>query len=57
MVNGKIEKALPKLTPPPLPITIMYPHRRQLAPRVRVFIDWVVERLAEIAGTPRPTSN
>jgi DNA-binding transcriptional LysR family regulator len=24
----------------------MYPHQRQLAPRVRVFIDWVVERLA-----------
>jgi DNA-binding transcriptional LysR family regulator len=33
------------------PISVMYPHHRQLSPRVRVFIDWVVERLASAGGS------
>ncbi|HEY4370462.1 MAG TPA: LysR family transcriptional regulator, partial [Burkholderiales bacterium] len=33
----------------PMPVSVLYPASRQLAPRVRVFIDWVVERMQ--AGT------
>jgi LysR family transcriptional regulator, regulator for bpeEF and oprC len=44
--SGKLVEVLPKSPPPSMPISVMYPHRRQLSPRVRVFIDWVVERLA-----------
>jgi hypothetical protein len=44
--SGKLVEALPKSPPPSMPISVMYPHHRQLSPRVRVFIDWVVERLA-----------
>ncbi|MBL8951496.1 MAG: LysR family transcriptional regulator [Myxococcaceae bacterium] len=29
----------------PMPVSILYPHRRQLSRRVRVFIDWLVEQL------------
>jgi DNA-binding transcriptional LysR family regulator len=29
-----------------MPVSVMYPHHRQLSPRVRVFVDWVVQRLA-----------
>jgi len=24
-----------------LPISVLYPHQRQLSPRVRVFVDWL----------------
>jgi LysR family transcriptional regulator for bpeEF and oprC len=46
--SGKLVEVLPKSPPPPLPISVMYPHQRQLSPRVRVFIDWVVDRLAGV---------
>jgi LysR family transcriptional regulator, regulator for bpeEF and oprC len=42
---GTLVEVLPKHPPPPMPISVLYPHHRQLSPRVRVFIDWVVERL------------
>jgi DNA-binding transcriptional LysR family regulator len=45
LAAGKLVEVFPRLAPPPFPISIMYPHHRQLTPRVRVFIDWVVERL------------
>jgi DNA-binding transcriptional LysR family regulator len=43
---GTLVEVLTKMPPPPMPISVLYPHHRQLSPRVRVFIDWVVERLA-----------
>jgi DNA-binding transcriptional LysR family regulator len=46
--TGALVEVLPKLAPPPFPISVMYPHHRQLTPRVRVFIDWVVERLSPL---------
>jgi DNA-binding transcriptional LysR family regulator len=30
-------------SPSPTPISVLYPRNRQLSPRVRVFIDWLVE--------------
>jgi len=49
LASGELVEALPKFPPPPMPIAVMYPHHRQLAPRVRVFIDWVAERLQRLA--------
>jgi DNA-binding transcriptional LysR family regulator len=43
--TGELVEVLARFPPPPMPIAVMYPHHRQLAPRVRVFIDWVAERL------------
>jgi LysR family transcriptional regulator for bpeEF and oprC len=45
---GKLVEVLPKTPPPSMQISVMYPHHRQLSPRVRVFVDWVMERLAVI---------
>ncbi|GAA4356483.1 LysR family transcriptional regulator [Variovorax defluvii] len=45
LANGELLEALPKSPPPPMPVAVMYPPQRQLAPRVRVFVDWVVEKL------------
>ena len=38
---------------PPAPVSILYPRSRQLSPRVRLFIDWVVGQFArQEAGGP-----
>jgi DNA-binding transcriptional LysR family regulator len=47
--SGDLVQVLPKLAPPPFPISVMYPHHRQLTPRVRVFIDWVLEMLKPLS--------
>ncbi len=42
----RIVEILPKLRARPMPVNILYPHRRQLSRRVRVFIEWLEELLA-----------
>ena len=32
---------------PTMPVSAMYPHHRQLSPRVRVFVDWVATLFAD----------
>ena len=44
--NGQLECVLTDWTCDPLVHTILYPSRRHLSERVRVFIDWAIERLA-----------
>jgi len=43
---GRLVEVLPQHPPTPMPISVLYPKSRQLSPRVRVFIDWLVEILA-----------
>ena len=38
---GRLLEVLPRLRAEPMPVSILYPHRRQLSRRVRVFIDWL----------------
>lgn len=42
---GRLVEILEQYRPAPTPISILYPSNRQLPPRVRVFIDWLVELL------------
>lgn len=44
--TGQLVEVLPKHRAAPMPVSILYPHRRQLSRRVRVFIDWLAEQLA-----------
>ncbi len=39
--SGRLVRILPKLMLEPLPLYVLYPHRRNLSRRVRVFIEWV----------------
>src|SRR5262249_48604970 len=39
-------EGLPDPQPPPTPISVLYPRNRRLSPRVRVFIDWLVDIVA-----------
>lgn len=43
--TGQLVEVLPKHRAAPMPVSILYPHRRQLSRRVRVFIDWLAEQL------------
>lgn len=39
---GQLRTVLADLPPPPIPVSVLYPHQRQLSARVRVFADWLV---------------
>lgn len=43
---GLLVEVLHAYPPSPLPISVLYPKSRQLSPRVRVFVDWLVEVVA-----------
>ena len=43
---GRLVEVLKELRPSPTPVSLLYPHGRQLAPRVRVFIDWLTQEFA-----------
>jgi DNA-binding transcriptional LysR family regulator len=45
--RGMLVEVLPEHPPAPSPVSLLYPRNRQLSPRVRVFIDWLVEVFAE----------
>ena len=40
--QGTLVPVLPDFPPTPTPVSLLYPPNRQLSPRVRVFIDWLV---------------
>lgn len=46
LASGEIVEILPAFKPPSTPVSVLYPRDRQLSPRVRVFIDWLVELFA-----------
>lgn len=44
--SGRLVEILPQYPPEPMPVSIVYAHRRNLPRRVRAFMDW----MAEIVG-------
>lgn len=44
---GTLVEVLRHCRPTPTPVSLFYPRSRQLSPRVRVFIDWLVKVFAE----------
>lgn len=43
--TGRLVEILPALTAEPLPVTLLYPHRRHLPRRVQAFMGWLAELL------------
>lgn len=39
--SGAMVEVLAQWRPRPMPVSVLYPHQRQLSPRVRVFVDWL----------------
>jgi DNA-binding transcriptional LysR family regulator len=55
LAAGTLVEILPQHRPSPTPVSLLYPHRRQLSLRVRVFIDWLAREFAkhpEVSITP-----
>jgi len=46
LASGALIEVLADFAPTPLPLSVLYPSSRQLSPRVRVVIDWLVETIA-----------
>jgi DNA-binding transcriptional LysR family regulator len=42
LAAGTLVRVLPDFPLTQTPVSLLYPHNRQLSPRVRVFIDWLV---------------
>lgn len=40
---GRLVEVLPEFTAAPMPVSLVYPHRRQLAPRVQAFLQWITQ--------------
>ncbi|BDB24562.1 LysR family transcriptional regulator [Cupriavidus sp. P-10] len=53
---GRLVPVLEAWPCPTLPVSVLYPFHRQLAPRVRVFVDWVASVYAERFGPLRGAS-
>ena len=48
LANGTLIQVLPDCPPPSVPVSLLYPRNRQLSPRVRVFIDYVMRAFGRI---------
>lgn len=44
--EGRLERVMADYAVPTAPVSVLYPRNRQLSPRVRLFIDWVVQQFA-----------
>lgn len=42
---GLLVEVLPQFTAAPMPVSLLYPHRRQIAPRVKAIMNWIAEVL------------
>lgn len=39
--SGQLVSILENYPPPKMPVSVLYPHNRHIAGRVRVFVDWL----------------
>lgn len=47
LANGTLVEVLSNYPPPTVPVSLLYPRNRQLSPRVRVFIDYVMRAFGQ----------
>lgn len=53
LAEGRLKIVLPGFPPPSMPMSVLYPHNRQLSARVRVFAQWLGQRFEGAPGTVR----
>ncbi|MDR3431189.1 MAG: LysR family transcriptional regulator [Rouxiella aceris] len=41
LTSGQLVSILPKFRAPPMPVSLVYPHRRHISRRVKIFMDWL----------------
>lgn len=52
LLHGHLIEVLPAYVAPPMPVSCIYPHRRHLAKRVQVFMDWVQQQMTDYLAEP-----
>lgn len=50
LARGGLVEVLPQYRPGPMPVSLLYAHRRNLPKRVRVFMEWIAEVLRPVFG-------
>jgi DNA-binding transcriptional LysR family regulator len=50
LASGALVEVLPDYPPTPTALSVVYPSNRQLSPRVRVFVDWLVDTISARLG-------
>ncbi|RQT18884.1 LysR family transcriptional regulator [Burkholderia contaminans] len=45
LADGSLVEVLPEWNAEPLPVSVVFPTGRHLAPRVRIFVDWLADTL------------
>ena len=63
IAEGRLMPVLGRYSPPPVPVQLVYPQSRLVAPKVRAFVDFagprlkdVLGRLPAIPGLPQPSA-
>ncbi len=46
--DGSLVEVLPEWHAEPLPVSVVFPNSRHLAPRVRIFVDWLADTLGDM---------
>jgi LysR family transcriptional regulator for bpeEF and oprC len=54
VADGKLKRLLCHLETPEWPIVAMYPQNRHLSPKVRVFVDFMVQHFADTGASTEP---
>jgi DNA-binding transcriptional LysR family regulator len=52
LADGRLVEVLRGWRSPDFPLSALYPYRRQLSPRLRVFVDWIAGLYRERFGAP-----
>jgi len=56
LTAGSLVTVLDDFSPPPVPVQLVYPQGRLVAPKVRAFVDFAAPRLARALGLERATA-
>ena len=54
LAAGTLVEILPGYPPSQTPVSLLYPHSRQISPRVRVFMEWLTREFAGRTQNPLP---
>lgn len=49
LASGQLREVLADMPPPPLPVSVLYPHNRRLSVRVRAFVQWLIEVFDQVS--------
>ena len=53
---GLLVDVMPEFTAAPMPVSLLYPHRRQIAPRVQAILNWITQVVEPCLMDSQPAS-